>query len=104
ERPVGEMLLPRPLVEVRALEQVAEALAVPVPQLLPQHDAPHRSPDEPREPDADRKIEPDDGVGARDDEVAELAVVAPFDHPPRPRDERPDPREEFLGCRLAPVR
>ena len=53
----------------------------------------NRPPHEPRQPDSQRQVEPDDELGAFEHEVAELAAVGAVDHPglrPR-RSARPAP-------------
>src|SRR5262245_14287446 len=55
---------------VPAPERAPKRLAVAVPELLPPHDPAHGSPDEARQPDAHRQVEPNDSVRRAEDEIA----------------------------------
>src|SRR5215207_6349122 len=88
---------------VPAEEDVADGLAIPVPELLATDDPAERPPDESREPDANGEVEPDDDVRVPQHEIAQLGPVAAFDHPRLLRDERLDLRAEVLGAQLRPV-
>src|SRR5262249_56616696 len=70
EEPVEERSL-RP--EHRVLTEV---LAIAVPQHLARDAPPERAGGEPPEHTRERVVEPDDGMGARPDNVAHLPVVA----------------------------
>src|SRR5262249_57377802 len=89
EEPVEERSL-RP--EHRVLPEV---LAITVPQHLARDAPPERAGGEPPEHTRKRVVEPDDGAGARPDDVAHLPVVARH-HPGRP------PRR-LLGARAKRV-
>src|SRR5207237_9345441 len=87
-----------------AEEAAAPALAVAAPELLAGADAADRPPRHARERDPQRQVEPDDGVGAREHEVAELAVVVAVDDPAVHAGRGRDAPPELLGRRLGPPR
>ena len=87
---------------VVATDDAAERLAVPVPQLLAQHDPASRPANEARQPDAARQVEPDDRVRPLEDQVAELAPVRAVDHPSVGRDDRLHAAPELGGVELGP--
>src|SRR5919197_5659014 len=87
-----------------AEEAAAPALAIAAPELLTGADPADRPQRHARERHAQRHVEPDDGVGSLEDEVAELAVVVAVDDPAAPVDRRRHAPPELLGRRLDPVR
>src|SRR4051812_5654257 len=87
-----------------APERRADALPVPVPELLLGPPAPVRAPPEPREDHVQRQVEPDDRVRAAGDELTELPLVVAVDHPGFGLGRLADPAPEVLELRLGPVR
>ncbi len=85
-------------------ERRLERLLVAVPELLAPADASHGSPEQARQPDANRQVEPDDHVGRAQQQVAELAVIRAVDHPAVRAQDRLDPGAQLLVGRLGPVR
>src|ERR687888_1961075 len=86
-----------------AEEAAAPALAVAAPELLAGADPADRPPRHARERHAQRHVEPDDGVGALEDEVAELAGVVAVDDPAVRVGRRGHAPPELLDRRLRPA-
>jgi hypothetical protein len=81
-----------------------QRLSVVIPESLAPARSPPRTPDEPRHPDANWQIEPDDDVGPLDHEITELAPVGPVDDPAVGSDDRFDLRAQYVVWRLDPAR
>src|SRR5262249_6968542 len=80
-----------------------ERLAVAVPQHLAPPDPPPGAPDQARQPDPNRQIEPDDGIGRVEDERPELALIATVDHPPVGRHDWLEACTELVVRHLRPA-
>jgi hypothetical protein len=76
---------------------VVGELARVVAPAFPGAQAVHGPREEARRLHVEREVEPDDGVGSREDEVAELAPVAAVDHPRLRGDDRLDRRSSSSG-------
>src|SRR4051794_26156043 len=87
-------------------DEVADELSVAVPELLTAPKPPPRPAREPVERHAERQVKPDERVGLREHEVAELAAVVAVEHPAvRSRGDRSlDTRAKLVRRRLRPVR
>src|SRR5437763_11487716 len=103
--PVPEVAADRPDEHrLPAEKAAAPALAVAVPELLARADPADRPPRHTRERHAQRHVQPDDGVGAPEHEVTELAVVVAVDDPAVAVRRSRDAPAELLGWRLRPTR
>src|SRR5206468_9400733 len=81
-----------------------ERLTVAVPDLFPPAATPPRTPEQAREPDSNRQIEPDDHVGRLQDEIAQLVLVRAVDHPAVGREHGLDLCTKLVVRCLDPVR
>src|SRR5919198_6377748 len=87
-----------------AEEAAAPALAIDAPELLTGADPADRPQRHARERHAQRHVEPDDGVGALEYEVAELAVVVSVHDPAVRVGRRHHATAELFDRRLRPAR
>src|SRR6187551_1026139 len=104
---VTEVRLERPDEQRLAREEdVAERLAVlRVPELFAREDAAPCPPPDAAEARVERQVEPDERVGAFEDQAAEEALVVAVDDPTvQAFDRLENAYLELLGRRLAPVR
>src|SRR3954468_23340534 len=106
ERAAAAGLLGERVAEQRlaAPDGVPPRFRVAVPELLVTPGPVPRAADQAREPDAGRKVEPDDRVGAVDHVRADLARVVAVDHPAVLFEDRREDRLELVIGRLGPVR